>query len=263
MSAMSLADLLDELRHNILHDQSDQVAGASDYLWSDTTLVRYINQAHSRFARHSLCLQDNSSSITRFTTVAGSAPYQLDPSIFAVRSVRMAGDNQDLPRASHDPLNAYHVPDTLFFDPSMLEQMPPGKALAWTTDESVLTAADGTLSAVNLTLFPTISTAYAGISGQLRVIRQPLTTFSTANLNAYPEIPPDHHLDMLDWAAYLALRGVDTDVAGANAFQRAQDFAARFEAHCTDARKDVMRKMFAPQQWGFGHNGWSWESGNY
>lgn len=262
--AWTLRALLTELRQNILHDRSDQIGGsATDYLWTDATLISYINEAQKRFARNSLCIRDNTSLITTFTTVAGQVSYPLDKSVIAVLSVRMAGDHQDLPRAGHDPLNTYHVPDPLFFDAVQLEQLPPGKALCWTTDESVLEAADATFSAMNLMLYPQIVSPYDGIVGRLRLIREPLNDLTAANMAAVPEIPAAHHLDMLDWAAYLALRSPDTDVAGANAFQRAQDFANRFEVHCRDAWKIAMRKMFAPQEWSFGRNGWSWESGNY
>ena len=257
---MTLGDLLCELRGNLLRDKSDRVSGADDRLWDDETLVRYIDQAQRRLARRALVIRDNSSDVTRFETEDGTASYRLDPAIRAVLSVRMAGDNQDLPRAGHDALNAYHSPDPLFFDASTLERLPPGKARAWSTDESVLADDTGSFQAINLTLYPVIAAPYDGVTGQLRVIRLPLVRLTTSNLDAVPEVPEDHHLDMLDWAAYLALRGVDTDVAGASAPQRATEFKASFEAHCIDARKDVMRKLFTPQQWGFGRSGWSWES---
>lgn len=262
MAAMSLSALLSELRRNLLHDRSDQVGGtASDYLWDDSTLVRYIDQACRRFARRSLCIRDNvSPSATQITTVDGQAFYPLHPAVFAVLSVRMAGDNTDLARAGHDGFDNYHTPDLIFFDPSQLEQMPPGKPLAWSTDESVLVDTNGSVTAMNLRLFPMVAAPYDGVLGTLRVIREPLVDLVLSNLTAFPEIPPAHHLDMLDWAAYLALRNVDTDVAGAGAAQRAADFAARFEGHCQDARKEVMRKLFSPLQWGFGHSGWSWET---
>ena len=66
---MNLGELLQELRCNVLHDRSDQVAGGSDYLWSDETLVRYIDEAHRRFARRSWIIRDNTSSITN-TSIA-------------------------------------------------------------------------------------------------------------------------------------------------------------------------------------------------
>ena len=257
---MTLGDLLCELRGNMLRDKSDLVSGADDRLWNDETLVRYIDEAQRRLARRALVIRDSSSSVTQFTTVVNAASYPLDPAIRAVLSVRMTGDHQDLPRAGHDAFNAYHTPDPLFFDAAMLDNMPPGKALAWGTDESILADTTGSFQAINLTVYPVIASPYDGIVGQLRVIRLPLVRLDTSNLDAVPEVPEDHHLDMLDWAAYLALRGVDTDVAGAGAPQRAAEFRASFEQHCIDARKDVMRKLFTPQQWGFGRNGFSWES---
>jgi hypothetical protein len=262
MASMNLGELLHELKHNLLHDRSDQIAGnASDYLWSDKTLVRYINQAHRRFARRSLCIRDNKTpEVTDIKTVEGLNELQLHPSIIAVLGVRMHGDHQDLARAGHDAFSNYHTPDPLFFDASQLERETPGKALAYSTDESILTSPEGTFESINLRLFPRIVVPYVGIRGKLRVIREPILDFECDVWDQFPEIPAAHHLDMLDWAAYLALRSVDTDVAGAGAAQRAADFAARFEAHCTDGRKDVMRKIFTPLQWGFGHGGWSWET---
>ena len=260
--AMTLGSLLDELRSNILHDKSDQVAGSSsDYLWDDTTLVRYINEAQRRFARRSLCIRDNTTTaVSQFTTVTGQSVYTLDPSVIAVLSVRMTGDTQDIPRAGHAAFNTYSNPDPYYFDASQLETIPPGKPLAWSSDDNITADANGSFSVVNLTLFPVVAAPYNGIVGQMRVIREPINDLSLKNLKAYPEIPAAHHLDMLDWAAYLALRNVDTDVAGAGAAQRAADFAARFEAHCMDLRKETMRKLFTPLQWGFGRNGWSWET---
>jgi hypothetical protein len=32
-----------------------------------------------------------------------------------------------------------------------------------------------------------------------------------------------------------------------------------FERHVEAARKDTLRKLFAPHFWGFGRNGFSWE----
>ena len=51
---MNLGDLLEELRENILHDRSDRIAGDTDQLWSDRTLVRYINEAERKMAREAL-----------------------------------------------------------------------------------------------------------------------------------------------------------------------------------------------------------------
>ena len=48
--------------------------------------------------------------------------------------------------------------------------------------------------------------------------------------------------------------------AGGDAPARADKFAARFDKAVANAKREAMRKMFTPLQWGFGGNGWTWES---
>lgn len=251
---MNLEELLEELRENILHDRSDQIAGDSDQLWSDKTLIRYINQAERRMAREALLIRDNSSDVTKVTTQVSVKEYPLDDSIIAVISARSAGDIADLARAGHAAFDTYRIPDTYFFDPSSLSALPPGKVLAYDTDEAVGEADDGTMARMIFRTYPAPDSTHTGIIN-LRVCRMPINKLK--NLRDVPEVPEDHHLDMLDWAAYLALRIVDLD-EGAPA--RALEFRQSFEAHVKEARDIVMRKLFAPAPWGFGRNGWSWET---
>ena len=51
---MNVGEMLDELRGNILRDKSTIVSGASDRLWSDESLMRYMNEAYNLFARRSM-----------------------------------------------------------------------------------------------------------------------------------------------------------------------------------------------------------------
>ncbi len=256
---MRTDELLSELRHHILRDVSDQVAGASDYLWSDNGLIRYINEGQTRFARQTKCIRDAvTPEICRFITVSNQPFYTLDPHIISVLSIRMTGDHADLARAGHSDLDTYRQPDTYFFDPSQLSQMPPGKPVAWTTDESVAQDANG--SAIQLRLYPVPLAPYVGIIGNMRVARLPLAPLSLSAPDGAPEVPEEHHMDILNWAAYLALRGVDLDVAGGGAWDRAKEFRAAFDDAVNDMKRDAQSKMFRPLQWGFGRNGFSWET---
>lgn len=257
---MTLQQLLDMLKQNILHDRSDRVAGTPDYLWSDATLVTYINEAQRRFARRGLIIRDGGSDVTKVTLQTGVDKYALDPCILAVMSARYQDDHADLARASHSALDTYRVPDTYFFDPSQLSSLPDGKPLAFTTDEYLSTDDYDSMSAVTLRVHPTPSSDYNGKLVNLRVIRMPVEDLTTANMTAVPEIPPDHHLEMLDWAAYLALRIVDVD-GGMPAL--AERFKASFEENVKLARDSAMRKMFQPAPWGFGRNGFSWTRDAY
>jgi hypothetical protein len=257
---MQTGELLAELRHHVLRDISDQVAGASDYLWSDTGLIRYINEGQNRFARQTKCIRDASTpAICQFTTVDSQEFYTLDPHVLSVLSVRMTGDKADMARAGHSDLDTYRQPDTYFFDPSQLSSMPPGKPVAWTTDEGVIQDTGGSYTAVQLRLYPVPLTPYVGIVGNMRVARLPLVPLSISAPDGVPEIPEEHHMDILNWAAYLALRGVDLDVAGGGAWDRAKEFRAAFDDAVSDMKKDAQSKMFRPLQWGFGRDGWSYE----
>lgn len=253
---MNLGDLVQELRANILHDRSNRVSGADDQLWSDTTLVRYIDEAQRKLAREGLVIRDAvTPEVVTVTLRAGVAEYPLHQSVLAVLSAKQTGDTADLARAGHSAFQTYRQPDAYFFDPSSLSSLPDGKPLAYSTDEGVRGDDDGTAGVVTLRVYPTPTASYLQPI-KLRVIRLPLERLDVRNLTAVPEVPEMHHLEMLDWAAYLALRVADVD-AGLPA--RALEFRTSFEMVVRSARQAAMRKMFTPLQWGYGRNGFSWE----
>lgn len=252
---MDLGELLEELRDNILHDRSDQISGPSDLLWSDTTLVRYINEAQRRFARLGLVLRDATTpQCCTVQLVAGQNTYSLDPSVVAVVSAKYAADPGDITRAGHSAFGTYNNPDPRFFSPTWLSNLPPGKVLAYSTDEEVRPDDDGSLSVVTLRVYP-VPTAPFALPLQLRVARLPLNKL--CDPADVPEIPEVHHIDMLDWAAYRALRIVDHDKGDA---EKAAEFKQSFADHVEEAKKAAQLKMFAPMQWGFGRNGFTWDT---
>ncbi len=268
---MNLGELLHELRENILHDRSDRVAGYSDdHLWSTGTLIRYINEAHIRMAVQGLMIRDNKTpEVCQVPMVQYQEEYALHPSIIAVISVRckapppyvqgvsnLIEDHADLARAGHSALSTYKTPDTYFFNPAQLSNLPPGKVLAFDTDEGMSADDLGSMGVVTLRVYPKPKAPYIQ-NMHLRVVRKPLVVFKEGEWDAVPEIAPENHMDMLDWAAYLALRIVDHD-AGDPA--RAEEFKESFAGHVKEARDIAMRKMFSPTLWGFGRNGFSWET---
>jgi hypothetical protein len=254
---MKLEDLLDELRNNILHDRSAQTGGTNpDYLWSDKTLVRYINEAQKRFARRALVIRDGSTAeVVNVTLVEGQSEYNLHSSILSVITAKISTAQVDLVRTGHWALGTYQPPNAVMWDSSHFVTMQPGTPLAFATDEELVEGDDGSRNTVTMRVFPTPDAAAAGTLIKLRVCRLPIDDLAANDLCAEPEIPSDYHIPMLDWAAYLALRIVDHD-AGDPA--RAQEFANSFEAHVREARAEVLKKLFAPQSWGFGKSGWSW-----
>lgn len=252
---MTLQDLLDELASGMLRDRSDLMSGPDDYLWSDEQLVRYINEAEGILARKGLVIRDASTaSVVEVALATGVTQYTLHPSVIAVVSAKFTGDVGDLARAGHSALNSYQHPDPLYFDPAQLSVLPPGKPLAFSTDEQ-LDAASGKTGVVSLRVYPAPNADYDGSIINLRTVRKPLKTLTVDDLESSPEVPEEYHLGLLDWAAYRALRNSDSD---AGAVEKADKYKTEFEAMVAQARTDALRKLFAPLQWGFGRNGYSW-----
>lgn len=255
---MKFSALLAELRENILHDRSDRVEGLSDRLWSDETLLRYITEAQNQFAAKSLILRDDANAdVCRVELVEGTSEYALHESVIAVISAKLTGDTFDLRRVGHALLDAYHPVDRIAFDNSQWSTLPPGKPLVFTTDEAISVDDTDALNRVKLRLYPTPGADQDGLILRLRVVRLPLVEANSKTLNIEPEIPRIHQIDMLDWAAYLALRIVDVDAGWKS---RALEFKATFEQNVVAARRLAMRRLFTPKGWGFGQGGFTWGS---
>lgn len=254
---MILGELLQYLRGPILNDRTDRVSGSSDYLWTDETLVINIDEAHRRFAVQSLILRDGTTDeVTKITLVEGQSVYPLHESVIAVLSAKNEDQDADLNRVGHAVLAAYRAPTENWVDPAAVSGLPAGPVLAYSTDEGLVATDVDTFEQINLRVHPTPSADAEGTVIRLRVVRRPIERLVVGNLGASPEIPADYHIPMLDWAAYLALRIVDDD---AGSVKRAGDFMATFEKHVKEARTTTLRKLFAPQGWGFGRGGYSWE----
>lgn len=254
---MNLGELLQLLRGAILNDRTDRISGTSDYLWTDETLATYIDEAQRRFAVKGLVLRDGSTpEVTMVDLVAGQTSYQLHPSVLAVISARREDMQTDLSRVGHSFLGAYRSPSETWLDPAQYYGLPPGPPVAFSTDEELSADDNASLSRVTLRVYPTPRTADADVQLRLRVVRKPIERLCVSNLTAVPEIPEDHHIEMLDWAAYLALRIVDDD---AGAPKRAEEFRQTFEDHVRQAKITAMRKLFAPMPWGFGRGGFTWD----
>jgi len=253
---MELGELLTELRENILHDRSDRITGSSDYLWSDATLIRYIDEAQRRLARVGLVIRDGTTpEVTEVALQTGVTEYNLHSSVLAVTSAKLAGDRADLTRTTHAALNGYQEPDPPFFNPDAYPDATPGKPLAFTTDEYMVESDEGSMEATALRVWPAPSADYNGQNLKLRVVRLPINRLTGDDLCAVPEIPEMHHMEMLDWAAYLALRIVDLD---AGAPDRAETFRQTFTMHAMAARKATLRKLSRRMYFNHGQNGFTW-----
>jgi len=243
---MNYGELLSELRNNILRDKSSLVAGTSDQLWSDETLLNYINQACFIMARRSMCLRDDSTpAITQIKLKLGQTEYPLDKRVLGVYSVRFDQDSFDLGRIGHFQLNTYMPPDTLWFDINVSATLAPGRPQYVATDESIET----------LRVYPAPDAENVGKTLYMRVARLQKDEPSLDNLDAVPEFFEEYHMYLLEWAAYRALSNHEVDGEDQG---RADKHKQNFEDHLFRVTQDVRRRAFAPMNFQFGRLGYAW-----
>ena len=248
---MNLADALDELRVGILRDSSTLKSGPPDHYWTDRRLVTYISDAQNRFARLSLCIHDDvTPSITQIVLSSGVDMYRLDPSVLFVISAKHADDTKDMARVKHTSSTALHnsyTEDFMFAIDNVA-----GKPTRFSTDEGM----DPTRNhAIRMRFFGKPDDTQAGKVVYLRVIRRPIKRVTLDKMDQHFEIPEEYHLDMLEWAAYRALRNWDIDSEDR---AKAVQHKNQFELAVKECKKDVLRKTFAPLAWSFGGNGFSY-----
>lgn len=250
---MTLDDQLQELRNNILRDRSDLIAGDTDSLWSDETLLSYIKDAERRFARRALILRDSTTpEATQIKLKTGVATYPAHSSVIAVLSARYDTNQYDLTRSGHALIGQSAPPEFLEFDPSVPYTVAPGSPVAYYTDETLVFARQG---GITVSVYPAPSAVEDGKILHLRTLRVPMVGYTMDDLARESELPEDYQLDVLEWAAYRAQRGWDGD---AGAPVSADAHKAAFEESVTKAIQEVKRKMFANTGLRYGGNGFSW-----
>jgi hypothetical protein len=257
---MTLDEQLDELRYNVLRDRSDLIAGDTDSLWSDETLLRYIGDAERRFARRSLILRDGTTpEITQVTLQLGVQTYPLHRSVISVISARYIdpttpGNAYDLQRSGHSLITQQSPGEVLIWDPAQpySSQLPPGNPLAYFTDETLVYNRN---SRMTLSVYPVPDTDQDGTTLYLRTIRLPMSKYNKDCLDRESELPEDYQLDVLEWAAYRAQRTFDGD---AGAPTSADQHKAAFDEAVAAATREAKRKMFAEVQFQYGANGFTW-----
>lgn len=250
---MTLGDLLDELRNNILHDVSDQIAGPADLRWSDESLLAYIKDGERRFSRQALCLRDSTTpNITQVRLKTGVITYPLHRAVISILSARWNTDTFDIQRSGHAIVNMATPTELFVFDPTLGFNAQPGRPVAFYTDETTVFAG---ARRVTLSVFPPPGATENDTILYLRTIRSPITEYSINTLGEESEIPEEYQLDCLEWAAYRALRHFDAD---AGATTPSEQHKSAFEAAVVNARRELKRTMFANMPLRYGQNGFSY-----
>jgi len=207
---MNLGDLMGHLRCNVLRDQ------APPYLWSDTELLRYINEAQSIFARRTHCITDDESDFTTFQTVVGEKSYSLDPRIIFVAEAGIVSDDGNGGNLSYCEL----VDRTRG---QLKNSFVPGRPSAYNLQ----------VASQKMRLYPVPDDVYTVV---MMVARKPL--YPLVNTKDQPEINEDYQLALTDYAAWKALTNNDPEKAN---MASALDFKASWSMAVRDAKRDLAR----------------------
>jgi hypothetical protein len=240
---MTLRELLDELRTNILRDVSTAANGRikDGSTWTDAALLRYIRDAEAKFVAQTMCLRDSRTpEITQIELVTGQSEYTLDPRIISVQAAQL-GDRVVLGRTSWSTrfgASGHLTPNTSYEAPN-----ESGQPRIYYTDRD--TKAIG--------FYPTPSEQNNSAIVRLQVARMPLSPMS--GMDDVSEIPEQYHLDLVEWAAWRALRNHDPDIDGANEAlallrARTEQHRTRFEAAVAECKREF--KHLNVQQVEFG-----------
>lgn len=254
---MNLREQLDELRYRLLRDTSNIIAGyKKDFLYSDEQLLRYIREAEYKFARETHILQDSvTPALTQVMLKTDVSTYELNCSVFEVVSARYDTCIIDLTRTGHFELyNRDSGDDTFDLFTVSTQAQEAGAPRAFSTDEgSVGKDFD---RAVILKVYPTPSASENGKKVYLRVCRLPMRSYGIDKMDSSAcEFPLDYQLDVLSWAAFRALEGLDADKG---APIPAEKHRVNFDAAVADAKKKLHRQMHVPMRIGYGGAGFSW-----
>ncbi len=161
---------------------------ALPYGWSDAVLDDYLNEAQEEAAIRASLLHDAATdAVTLISVTSGTASYALDSRIIDIISVTDVDQPATLVPFTMDDLVCSYGAGW---------QSRVGTPIGYLTD-----AVSG-----QITLFPAPD---ADTSIRLEVYRRPLV--SMAADGDTPEIPAEHHFNLVDWALWRAYSHAGTD----------------------------------------------------
>lgn len=169
---MTLEQLRDLLRYRLNDEGLPQ-------LWSDTELTAYINEAEREAALRARLLYDETSGVTEIPLVVGQGTYQLSELVIAVDYVLLASTKRRLRRTTQIEL----------------DDQEPG----WRQRRGTPSQFFEENTYLGLDRLPTVTDTL-----NLGVHRYPMEAMAQGHDE--PEIAAHLHLQMLEWAVYLAYR---------------------------------------------------------
>lgn len=231
---MKLSDLLDYTAKEFLDDRTDILDGDPDEIWSDTTIVRYLNEAQNRLCRRSWVLVDLGHATAGVIVLkTGVTTYPIHKSVLRIMSATPEDTQIPLGRSTDSRLQFSVADDPDFFDVNLPYTQTPGRPVAFATDAATrLLRVDRAPSATE-----------NGLRLLLKTVRLPSCALSLEDTDAEPEVAEEYHLWLPMYAAGRCLTHPNVD---SSAKREGRQFLADFEALVKEARQDRTRAEMAP-----------------
>lgn len=244
---MKTSELMDHITKSMLDDRADLVSGESDQLYSDDTVIRYLNEAQKILCRRAWVLEDTTGSnpATLIPLIENRTDYALHKSVLFVKSVRLSDSDIDLRRAGYNDNRLLPWPvviDPDYWDQNTVMTETAGRPSKFSTDMGT--------RIIRVRQKP--DSDAADLSLKLVVVRMPIKALAIEDADREPEVPEEFHLDLALYAAGKCL----TNTADIDADQRAlgRAWIKEFDDKVTEAKRDRQRLQQSEPQARFG--GW-------
>jgi len=266
---MTTTELLAILRFEV----SDQ---ATPYLWSDTTLYGYIDQAQKQFCRDAYGIEDARSFTLAITS--GTTWYTLDPSILKLRDVLNPVTGVDIPLVPVEKMRAFGMRFDGAIGPvrALITGLERGKvrvypvptisagsvradSTAYASAATILVTAKGNVRKYECTTAGTTASAqgtlYTGAVGEVVTdgtavfTGQALTAVSSAELHVFRlteevvagddfEVEDQHVRNLLLWVKHRCYDVQDSEVYNP---KKSAEYRAAWDRYCAKALLEQSR----------------------
>jgi len=209
--------------------REDSIDNVEPYLWGDSEVYRYINDAYFMFVRLTGGISDGSSAATQLTATADTATTLLHESVMRIRTARNITDNK--------PLKVINVQDT---DNLTTEDYGIIRAIS---DPTTIGSVRYMIIGEEEDYVRWVNIPDRDITVQLVIERLPLVSI-TRSRQRFLGVRSEHHYHLLKWVRHLAYRKQDADTFNlVKSDQERDDFTqyCEFAKREKDTRKHKVR----------------------
>lgn len=207
---------------------------ATPYLWSDSEIYAYIDDAQKMFCRLQGGIADSSSAITRIAVSAGDEYADISPLILKLRAARRTADGRDLSIKNYEDFQFARASDDYGYSAGFRFSTIRGPV------QALIVGMDANRARL-------VDIPQEDQTIDLVVYRLPLTNITGANQPL--EIDEHHHRHLLHWIKHLAHQKQDAETYDRG---RSETFRTEFLAYCDQAKAEREKREHKYRTVGYG-----------